>query len=1104
MSESPFAYPVGPAGGHLVGTFPKPTLLPGAATISVSTPTAVSSLAPSVAYPAGTLAFSQSTGQTFQLVTSGPNASLTVDGFTVLSVNPAAGTGRWVDHARLSGGPVPVTHFGADATGVADSSTAFASAVSSLAPAGIAAIIAAGTYSLATAPVPATTSGCLARAPGAAFTGAAASQWEDACVPQTTGASFGDRQWATQPDRNSLITGDLGAPEWQVADPTWAPLVRRLGATGLDGYFDLVWVNSDHLSLTGAFLNRPFTIPKGSGITSLTLSVPCAVPSGGAAGTFYLQLLDATKTVVLSTTTFTPTATVAGYTTANITGLLPGTEYWARIVTNTGAQADFAFGRLAVTPTSATNAFWLSGFQRVPWNGQTILDNNEVGPGTNPRYWPQGEFAHNDAVTDAPQFAIETLNDIGYYVGQPFDAIAIFVGPAETGGWRPWATVDPLINSVDVNFVTLPPGTKRVMTCNGSQAAAQFTTQGQPRGTRVSAIYVSSSNVFLPTAPQQTRDTDILYGDSKLAGYYSPVPARDSQTQMMRQLGRRVINETYGGRALSFDVGPGSVVQIAGSVAVTNGSTTITFGVAQTIAAGVPFVLISQPGAVYTLGVALFAATGGTLSTPYTGSTAASTTAYYWGPFLALAQKLCRNNPTRVLWGMGRNDYGPGGTATFTLVQWQAVVGIAADAIHAVSPAAVVAFVTWTSETSEPNNSNGDTWIQWTAAMRSAAASRRGWCTVLEGAALWSLANAASYTRDGVHPNAQGQELIVQMFLQAYRQWTPRALGAKLVAWCRGAANMTPATMSAVTSTSAVTLTLAGTPTFSGQLLVCCVSGGILGNAQVCYSINGGDSWLPVGANGIANVATSASFVIPNTGLTATFSAGTAALNDVWTANTKTSAATDLSGSGNPFVQATDAKRPLAGIGLFPIGLAPLSAQPATSQYSPGNPKGADGFAPNAAVTSWLSAAIAGLAAPYTIYLVGKLTNSAGGVKAFLAGNASNFYLYVTTSGTVVSLNAGSQINSATVTSAFCNAPHVYGCFVATAAGGQLRIDGTQFASGTTGTNAPTTIYVGGDGANSQWYVDGAIPEFLVINGTLSADEILELETYLRIEYGTW
>jgi hypothetical protein len=69
---------------------------------------------------------------------------------------------------------------------------------------------------------------------------------------------------------------------------------------------------------------------------------------------------------------------------------------------------------------------------------------------------------------------------------------------------------------------------------------------------------------------------------------------------------------------------PGTAV--TGTVLVTNGSTAVTFSLAQTMSAGDLVTFSSQPGVYYALSAAIVAATAGTLTAAYQGTTAAAAT----------------------------------------------------------------------------------------------------------------------------------------------------------------------------------------------------------------------------------------------------------------------------------------------------------------------------------------------------------------------------------------------------------------------------------------------------------------------------------------------
>jgi hypothetical protein len=68
-------------------------------------------------------------------------------------------------------------------------------------------------------------------------------------------------------------------------------------------------------------------------------------------------------------------------------------------------------------------------------------------------------------------------------------------------------------------------------------------------------------------------------------------------------------------------------VILAGTVAVTNGSTAITFSTAQTLPQGQQITFVSQPGALYVLAAPLVAGTVGALTAAYAGATNGATNA---------------------------------------------------------------------------------------------------------------------------------------------------------------------------------------------------------------------------------------------------------------------------------------------------------------------------------------------------------------------------------------------------------------------------------------------------------------------------------------------
>jgi hypothetical protein len=109
------------------------------------------------------------------------------------------------------------------------------------------------------------------------------------------------------------------------------------------------------------------------------------------------------------------------------------------------------------------------------------------------------------------------------------------------------------------------------------------------------------------------------------------------------------------------------------------------------------------------------------------------------------------------------------------------------------------------------------------------------------------------------------------------------------------------------TGTTPPTVTLTGSPpnTRANTIVISITLLGALGTAQFSWSLNG-----VVQQTG---QVTSASFPLAGTGLTAVFSAGTYAINDVYTSVLNISAWADQSGNGNNATQATGALQPTFG-----------------------------------------------------------------------------------------------------------------------------------------------------------------------------------------------
>jgi len=801
---------------------------------------------------------------------------------------------------------------------------------------------------------------------------------------------------------SSLVPCEPDDVAWRVSNPAAAPSVRKVTADDGSGYHDLAWINADLVAPPSGYIERPFTVP--SGVTAVTLSCDLKLPGGGTPNPVLLQILDSFGVTVVGSQSVTPSGSLVRASTNGIS-VTAGVEYRARIVFNSAGQGDALVGDIRVTPT-AGSGFFASGFKRVPCDQRTLIDSNESGWAT-PRYPSQSEYSHIDLVTDATTLVVEAFNNGSYYLTN--DAVcSVFVNG------RPYTTFTPSADVVSYNTITLPSGTKRVSIVSSIQASGS-TLEPTNRGSFLIAVYAASSDILSPLPPPLTRERIVLYGDSKFAGSYSSVPSRDGLCALLRARGHRVIDESYGGRALQTD----------------------------------------------------------TSGTPSAASCE------------GIARKITKHAPTLVVLGIGRNDFY---VPTYSQANWSTQLGNLVDQIHAMAPGARVYLVKFTRETSEPNNGSGDTMDGWRGIMDTVA-STRSYVSVLPGDQLWTIADAGSFTSDGVHPNDRGYNKLASLIdswvpaitgglvqLGEPYPWTPKELGSSLLAWWSPSLGLTAGSMSTVSSTgtSPPTVTLSGTPTVVGTLVIAVTTGGARGTAKFRWSMDGGVSWVQ------NQVTTAASVALGTTGLTANFAVGTYVNDNVYTALTRLSQVNDQSGNGHHLVQATGANQ------------FALSTMTVT-----GVPKGQPAFHPNGA-TCFMTASGFTLTNPFTVYSVAKLTSQASIRTLFSGSSGNNIFLYSNT-GTTMAINAGAQI-SASVTA---TNPHVYGA-IFNGGSSALRVDGASAVSGAAGSNSPTSFTLGFDAVGVQWPWDGPIGDTLIVNGAATSVQQALIEAWFRNKYRTW
>lgn len=832
----------------------------------------------------------------------------------------------------------------------------------------------------------------------------------EAFIPQnTSGATAAGLQLAL----NTLVPNRLDGIEWTLASQQLAPTIQPLASRDDSNFRDMVWVNRERTAVTGALLERPFTIPPG--VSQVTFSALLALPIGGTGNPVQLQILDATGQTVLATVTAVP-GTLVRVSTPYAT-VVPGTEYLARITFTSSGQADALLGDLRVTPRQdASSGIWRRNFVRIPVNPQTLRDNNEDSWSA-VRYANQSAYAHVDFASVAKDIWVETYDNAGLYIPNN-DAFAILVDG------KFWEARIPATDKVDFTHISLPYGDRvsSLSVVAGAQVlASSFDVTN--RGTFLCAVYVDAESIADLPLVESTQDKLVLYGDSKLAGFYSDLPVRDGIVPMLRSMGNIVINQAVGGGSLAGDTSATVISQ----------------------AACVPF-----------------------------------------------AQKLLRNNPTRIVLGIGRNDFTG---ATFTLANWTSQLGNLCDAVHALAPDVHINLLRFTHETVENPNGSGDTWTQWRDAMNTVASSR-AFVDVMYGDGLWTVATAGNYTADGVHPNSRGYAMLASLIdtwtfapgnpvfgpitAQAGEPypWNPKELiGTGLRAWWSFDQGLVEGVMTALVASGTVppAATITGVPAFDFSLILAVTVSGPLGTAKFKWSIDGGQSWVQT------NVATAANVVLGTTGLTAHFPAGAYSNDNVYVASTKTASALDLSTNNNILGQANPANQ-------FPLTTIPVPGR---------NPRQA--LLGNG--TSTYLGRTMTLNSPYTIYIVGAMVDQAS-IRSFIGGSAGadDIFLYSNTP-TTMALNAAGAQKQVTVDA---TVPHTYGCFVNAGTDINLRVDGVDNTAVSAGASNPTAFYIGGDVANNQWFVDGPIAECLIMTGIPSADIIVDIEAYFRNKYRTW
>ncbi|WP_437798513.1 SGNH/GDSL hydrolase family protein [Sorangium sp. So ce693] len=795
---------------------------------------------------------------------------------------------------------------------------------------------------------------------------------------------------------NSIVDGRLDQQKWRVTAPMLAPRVRGIYAkAGSTGPRRLVVVNYDGYCPAGGYLEQVFTVPDEWTELRIELDdvqLPDDVASSPA---FELQIYDATGITLLHSTAVTPSSTPTDVKTVPIP-VTPGVEYRVRVACNVSGQARFAVGWLRVRPTVTTNGFW-SNFVRIDVCHEILNDNLESGY-ANPRYAAQSPFSHVDLLFSGDRLAVEVLDNAGDYLADRARP-SVFVNGVPLD-----PPLDTNIGGIAHCIVKMPPSTgmQAVTICAGPQAVSGLPAPvTEPRGSFIRAVYVPrySRVEVLPERPSASGETIVLFGDSKLAGFYSSSPGRDSIVHLLRAAGHRVICAAVGGDTL-------------------------------------------------------FSKTGATLSV---------------AACLPIARKLVREDPTQVIFGMGRNDIK---AALFNATDFLTQAGNAADAIHQADTDVQVKFLAFSHETAGTEETALDT-VR--AGMRTLAAARSPWCSFLDGAALWSVAEANNYTTDQVHPNDAGQERKASLILGPGDEypWSPMQV-ANLFAWWEPGPGMTGGPMSAVTpqGSSPPTVTLSGTAVMAGHFRFEVKTAGAGGSASPAAKgrwsfYNGGRSWVQ------QDVPLTPTVSIAPLGITVNFSSGTYPNNAVYLADVHVGQVPDLSGNGRHLVGSTNQ--------FPPFKLNGINGKPCLS-YVP---------------VDFMRLTGINIPAPYAIFVVGKYTSQAS-VRALLGKtSASSGMLFYSASSTTMAVNDGTVQRAVTVDATVARC---YGIIV-NGASSQIRVDGV--ASTVSLSNNPLTgLGVGAD-SESGFGLDGEVASVIVVAGLPSEDECKAIEARARARWAT-
>jgi hypothetical protein len=125
--------------------------------------------------------------------------------------------------------------------------------------------------------------------------------------------------------------------------------------------------------------------------------------------------------------------------------------------------------------------------------------------------------------------------------------------------------------------------------------------------------------------------------------------------------------------------------------------------------------------------------------------------------------------------------------------------------------------------------------------------------------------------------------------------------------------------------------------------------------------------------------------------------------------------------------------------------------------------------------------------------------DSTSGYKWLIDGNNVTDRQAVFQAETKASIFAGTEVAS---TSGTINLNPQIWAATFDGASSSLRIDGQVAVSGDAGTNVLTGLNVGAYYTQGTYFLDGAVAEIIIVDGSLTAQQIADTETYLAAKWG--